>query len=101
IVPHWLWFRTYRPLHPPRPVTLGDNSNTMAIGIGTVPLISQTSGTNYEIILSNVLLIPEFRISLISVNRLASTGLSTAFPANSDVCYVRKDRNTILIAAHR
>ncbi|KAF8839360.1 hypothetical protein BDN67DRAFT_877211, partial [Paxillus ammoniavirescens] len=60
IVPHQSWFRTYRPLHPPRPVTLGDNSNTMAIGIGTVPLVSQTSVTNYMIILSNVLLIPEF-----------------------------------------
>jgi hypothetical protein len=101
IVPHRSWFRTYRPLQPPRLVTLGDNSNTMAIGIGTVPIISKASGTTYEIVLSNVLLIPEFRISLSSVNRLASAGLSTAFPADSDMCYVWKDRNTILVAAHK
>ena len=73
----------------------------MAIGIGTVPLISEASGTTYEIILSNVLLIPKFRISLISVNWLASAGLSTAFPAASDMCYVRKDWNTILNATHK
>ena len=72
IIPHRSWFRTYRPLHPPRPVTLGDNSNAMAIGIGTVPLISQTSGTNYEIVLSNVLLIPEFRISHTLSNKIVA-----------------------------
>ena len=60
IVPHCSWFRTYRPLQSPCPVTLGDNSTTMAIGIGTVPLISKASGTTYEIILSNVLLISGF-----------------------------------------
>jgi hypothetical protein len=101
IVPHRSWFRMYRPLQPSRPVTLGDNSNTMAIGIGMIPIISKASGTTYKIVLSNVLLIPEFRISLISVNRLASAGLSTAFLAGSDMCYVRKDRNTILVAAHK
>ena len=73
----------------------------MAIGIGTVPLISKAFGTTYEIILSNVLLIPEFQISLISVNRLASTGSSMAFPAGFNMCYVQKDRNTILVATHK
>ena len=42
----------------------------MAIGIGTVPLISKASGTTYEIVLSNILLIPEFRISLIVTTAL-------------------------------
>jgi len=68
MVPHRSWFRTYQPLHPPCLVTLGDNSEAHAIGIGTVPLLSHVSGQIFEIILSNVLLIPEFRISLISVN---------------------------------
>jgi len=100
MVPHRSWFRTYQPLHPPRPVTLGDNSKAHAIGIGTMPLLSHVSGQTFEIILSNVLLSPEFRISLISVNRLASASLSTSFPANSNACYVRKDKNTILVANH-
>ena len=97
MVPHCSWFRTYQPLDPPCPVTLGDNLDAMAIGIGTVPLISHVSGTTYEIILSNVLLIPEFLISLISVNCLASAGLSTTFPAGSEKCYIWKDQNTTLV----
>ena len=72
-----------------------------ATRIGTVPLISQISGTTYEVILSNILLIPDFQLSLISVKCLASTDLSTAFLGNSDTCYVWKDQNTILIAKHK
>ena len=101
MVPHCSWFRTYQPLDPPRPVTLGDNSDAMTIGIGTVPLISHVSGTTYEIILSNVLLIPEFQISLISVNCLASAGLSTTFPTGSKKCYIQKDRNTTLVTIQK
>ena len=66
-----------------------------------VPLISQVSGKTYEVILSNVRLIPDFWLSLISVKCLASTDLSTTSPANSDTCYVQKDQNAILIAKHK
>ena len=52
-------------------------------------------------ILSNVLLIPDFQLSLISVKHLTSTDLSTTFLANSNTCYVWKDWNTILIAKHK
>ena len=98
MVPHCSWFRTYQPLDPPHPVTLGDNSDAMAIGIGTVPLISHVSGTTYEIILSNVLLIPEFQISLISVNCLASAGLSTTFLAGSKKCYTVSNKTDAMFA---
>ena len=82
-------------------MTLEDNSDAMAIGIGTVPLISHVSGTTYVIILSNVLLILEFQISLISVNCLASASLSTTFPAGSEKCYIQKDQNTTLVATQK
>ena len=101
MVPCCSWFQTYQPLDPPCTVTLGDNSDAMAIGIGTVPLISHVSGTTYEIILSNVLLILEFRISLISVNHLVSAGLSITFPAGSEKCYIRKDQNTTLVTIQK
>jgi len=101
MVPHRSWFQTYQPLHPPHLVTLGDNSEAHAIGIGIVSLLSHVSGQTFEIVLSNVLLIPEFQILLISMNWLASASLSTSFPANSNVCYVRKDKNTVLVANHR
>ena len=32
------WFTMYRPLSPPSPVTLGDNSSVEATGIGTITL---------------------------------------------------------------
>ena len=57
--------------------------------------------TTYEIILSNVLLILEFQISLISVNHLASAGLSTTFPAGSEKCYIWKDWNTTLVSIQK
>ena len=101
MVPHRSWFQTYHPLNPPQLVTLRNNAKVHATRIGTVPLISQVSGKIYEVILSNVLLIPDFWLSLISIKHLASTDLSTTFPANSDTCYVRKDRSTILIAKHK
>ena len=64
-------------------------------------LISQISRKTYEIVLSDVILIPEFRLSLISVNQLTSTKFSVNFPAISDMCYIQKDRDTILIAKHK
>ena len=82
-------------------MTLGDNSDAMAIGIGTVSLISHVFGTTYEIILSSILLILEFQISLTSVNCLVSAGLSTTFPAGSEKCYIWKDQNTTLIAIQK
>jgi len=100
IVPHWSWFQTYQPLHSPCSVTLGDNSEAHAIRIGMVPLLFHMSGQTFEIVLLNVLLIPEFQILLIFVNWLASASLSTSFLANSNACCVQKDRNTILVVNH-
>ncbi|KIK75577.1 hypothetical protein PAXRUDRAFT_18871 [Paxillus rubicundulus Ve08.2h10] len=88
MVPHWSWFWTYFPLVPPQPVAFKDNSTTSAIRIRTVTLFSTISRKKYEIILTNVLLILEFWISLISINHLSTTRLSTVFPASSSTCYV-------------
>ncbi|KIK71793.1 hypothetical protein PAXRUDRAFT_22824 [Paxillus rubicundulus Ve08.2h10] len=66
MVPHRSWFWTYSLLVPPHPVAFGDNSTTSAIGIRTVALFSTITGKKYKIILTNILLILEFWISLIS-----------------------------------
>ena len=94
IVPYHSWFRTYIPT-----ITTSSSSNPgrQLHHHGH----RNRHNTTYKIVLSNVLLIPEFWISLISVNWLASAGLSTAFPAGSDMCYVQKDQNTILVATHK
>ncbi|KAH7918375.1 hypothetical protein BV22DRAFT_1108372 [Leucogyrophana mollusca] len=71
MVPHLSWFEpgTYKPLSPPRPVSFGDES------------------TDFDIALSNVLLIPSFTIALVS--------------ANSDVCEIWKHKSCILTALHK
>ncbi|KIK94522.1 hypothetical protein PAXRUDRAFT_142634 [Paxillus rubicundulus Ve08.2h10] len=60
---------TYFLLVPPHLVAFGDNSTTSAIRIGIIVLFSTISKRKYEIVLTNVLLILEFQISLISIIR--------------------------------
>ncbi|KAH7917506.1 hypothetical protein BV22DRAFT_1026206 [Leucogyrophana mollusca] len=90
MVPHRSWFepRTYKPLTPPRPVSFGDESTVSTIGTGTVVLQTTVRDQDFDIALSNVLLIPSFTIALIAVHKLSCAGLSTVFQANSDICEV-------------
>ncbi|EGO18763.1 hypothetical protein SERLADRAFT_443732 [Serpula lacrymans var. lacrymans S7.9] len=56
---------------------------------------------DYNIALSNVLLVPNFMLALVSVHKLSKTGLSTLFPAGSNACEVRKKEELILTALHK
>ncbi|KIM65736.1 hypothetical protein SCLCIDRAFT_74324, partial [Scleroderma citrinum Foug A] len=96
MTPHRKWFTTYRTLTPPTPVTLGDDSTVQATGIGTVTLHAKVAGKIHEFILSNVLFIPDFRITLISVKRLASAGLSTFFPGTTSHCIVYQGKQQVM-----
>ena len=100
MTPHRKWFTTYRTLTPPTPVTLGDDSTVQATGIGTVTLHAKVAGKIHEFILSNVLFIPDFRITLISVKRLASAGLSTFFPGNTSHCIVYQGKQQVMTGKH-
>ncbi|KIK78597.1 hypothetical protein PAXRUDRAFT_114386, partial [Paxillus rubicundulus Ve08.2h10] len=91
------WFQTHSPLIPPHPLAFGDNSTTSAIRMGTVTLFSTISGRRYKFVLTNVLLIPEFWISLISVY----CPYPTIFPASSGMCYVWKGRTPVLTRTHQ
>ncbi|KAH7924899.1 hypothetical protein BV22DRAFT_976720, partial [Leucogyrophana mollusca] len=103
MVPHLSWFEpgTYKPLSPPRPVSFGDESTVSAIRTGTVVLRTSLGNKDFDIALSNVLLIPSFTIALVSVHKLSRAGLSTIFQANSDVCEIRKHKSCILTALHK
>ncbi|KAI6146678.1 hypothetical protein BKA82DRAFT_166976 [Pisolithus tinctorius] len=89
---HQKWFTSFRELNPGRPVTLGDSSTIEATGIGTVTLQTKVSGTTNDFILSDVLYVPDFKVTLISVNKLAKSGLSTYFPGDSNTCSVDQGR---------
>ncbi|KZP30639.1 hypothetical protein FIBSPDRAFT_694235, partial [Athelia psychrophila] len=76
-IPHISWVdpNTFRPLIPPRRVAFGDNSFVEAIGTGTMTLITKKA----EVKLSNVLVVPDFKVSLVSVSKLAQHGLYSVF----------------------
>ena len=81
IVPHRSWFvpDSYKPLTPPRPVHFGDDSTVEAVGIGNVLLRSHVGNKDYDILLRDVLFIPTFAVTLISVHKLAKHHLTTSF----------------------
>src|SRR5207245_6426865 len=99
MVPHWSWLTSYRKLDPPIPVAFGDNSTAKAIGIGRMVLKSVISRRTFEFELANVLLIPEFHITLISINCLQSAGLTTSFPGNTHSCIVQRGSQTVMTGA--
>src|SRR5882762_34042 len=76
-IPHLSWIdpNTFRPLIPPRRVAFGDNSFVEAIGTGTMTLVTKKA----EIKLTEVLVVPDFKVSLVSVSKLAKHGLYSVF----------------------
>ena len=70
-------------LNPQILVAFGDDSGVKAIGIGTIVFESEVSRKKYEFALQNVLHIPSFKLTLLSVNCLQSAGLTVLFPGNT------------------
>ncbi|EIW64925.1 uncharacterized protein TRAVEDRAFT_103881, partial [Trametes versicolor FP-101664 SS1] len=81
MVPERGWFvpGSYKPFTTPHDVRFGDSSKVHAIGKGSVTLLSEVNGKEYETVLSNVLLVPSFTIALISVRHLCERGLNVLF----------------------
>jgi hypothetical protein len=76
-IPHLSWIdpNTFRSLVPPHHVAFGDNSFVEAIGMGTMSLITKKA----EFKLTEVLVVPEFKVSLVSVSKLAKHGFYLVF----------------------
>lgn len=86
-------------MNPPRQVRFGDESVVNAVGIGTIHLVSAVGKNKFNIRLSDVLLIPSFSLSLISVNKLTCAGLSALFEGRS--CQIKRKRELIVITNHK
>jgi Reverse transcriptase (RNA-dependent DNA polymerase)/Pol polyprotein, beta-barrel domain/gag-polypeptide of LTR copia-type/Integrase core domain/GAG-pre-integrase domain len=101
MVPHRGWFTpgSYRPIRPPRIVRFGDDSSVKAIGVGSVHFTSRVHGKTYDIFLSDVLLVPSFSMSLVSVNKLDRAGLSVQF--KHQACHIKRDGTTVMKASHK
>ena len=94
------WFTTYHLLSSPSLVTLGNNSSVEATGIRTVTLCTQVEGETNKFILSNILFVSDFWITLISVNKLAKAGLSTFSPRNTSTCAIYQGETLVMTEQH-
>ena len=97
---NWMWFTIYCPLSPPSLVTLGNNSSMEATGIRTVTLHTQVGWATNKFILSNILFVPDFQITLISVNKLAKAGLSTFSLRNTSTCAIYQRKTPVMTRQH-
>ncbi|PPQ82476.1 hypothetical protein CVT24_002389, partial [Panaeolus cyanescens] len=95
MTPHFNWFKqdSYRKLSSPKKVRFGDDSFVEAIGIGTV-ILQSTKLKRGKLQLHNVLHIPSFTISLVSVGRLADKGLRSTFERKG--CSISRAKTTIV-----
>ncbi|KIM79513.1 hypothetical protein PILCRDRAFT_10342 [Piloderma croceum F 1598] len=80
-IPHLSWVdpNTFWPLVPPRRVAFGDDSFVEAIGTGTMTLVTKKT----EVKLARILVVPDFKVALISVLKLAKHGLYSVFDYTS------------------
>jgi transposase InsO family protein len=101
IVPHRDWFEStsYRAFDKPRKVHFGDQSYAEALGIGDVHLTSKVDGQTCTVILTHVLHVPSFNLSLISVHRLCNKGIRAKF--THDACRVSLDGKVIMTGYHK
>ncbi|KAG1719518.1 uncharacterized protein EDB91DRAFT_1011367, partial [Suillus paluster] len=103
MVPHRGWFKpgSFQVLNPLHGISFGDDSTVHAVGISTVIIRVHVGTKQYDIALSDVLLVPVFTLSLISVYKIGRTGLSTTFLAKSNICEIRKGSRIVLTAHHK
>jgi hypothetical protein len=82
-------------------VNFSDDSTVQAVGTGSITLHTIIGKQIYEIILSNVLHIPDLHLTLLSVSHFTQAGLSTLFLANTYACEIRKGGKIVLMGTHR
>jgi hypothetical protein len=101
MTPHAEWFETesFKILNPPHHVCFGDNTTTDAIGIRNVWVSSKVKNKRYKICLRNTLLVPTFRITLVSVSQLEKAGHKSIF----DKCKasITHNHDTIMATKHK
>ncbi|KAJ7684521.1 hypothetical protein DFH06DRAFT_903114, partial [Mycena polygramma] len=102
MVPILEWFiaKTFKQLDPPKRVRFGDESFAEATGIGEVQLLSTVKGKQILLTLTNLLYIPSFQVSLISVHQLAKNGNLTSVFGRTGGHALDRDGNTVLEVTH-
>ncbi|KAG1724168.1 hypothetical protein EDB19DRAFT_1575340, partial [Suillus lakei] len=72
MTPHRTWFIefTYRKLHKPVLIHLGDDSTIKAVGVGSVQCVQHLQGEQRHLIIKDVLYAPDLAVTLLSVRQL-------------------------------
>ncbi|KAF8150973.1 hypothetical protein B0H34DRAFT_625598, partial [Crassisporium funariophilum] len=75
------WFipHSFKRINPPRLVHFGDESTVPVIGIGNVVLHQTINGETFKVIVHNVLFVPAFTLTLLSVRRFNNAGFFSTF----------------------
>ncbi|EJD41996.1 hypothetical protein AURDEDRAFT_36806, partial [Auricularia subglabra TFB-10046 SS5] len=89
---------TFIAFDKPKRVRFGDDSYAEALGCGQIVFRTTVNGQHYELTISDVLYIPTFKLTLVSVSSLDSKGYSSVF--GSGRCKVLKG-STCLMHGHR
>jgi len=97
--PKWFDTLTFRKLDPPHLVRFGDDSTAEATRVGDVWISSKIGNKQYRVCLKGTLLVPTFRISLISVSKLGRAGYISAFDGSTG--YVSRGRTKVMKAHKR
>ncbi|KZV93189.1 hypothetical protein EXIGLDRAFT_574276, partial [Exidia glandulosa HHB12029] len=79
--PNRTWFKrdTFQTFETPKRVRFGDHSYTYAHGQGQLVLRTRINKQSYELTLNDVLFIPTFKLTLVSVSSLDKKGFDSHF----------------------
>lgn len=99
--PNRVWFRdsTFKLFEKPLTIRFGDNSFTEALGSGQITYRSVINGEGLEITLNNVLYVPAFKLTLVSVGALDKKGYTASFGRGQ--CRILKGSRCIMRGERR
>jgi hypothetical protein len=72
-------FLSYRKLHTPKSIRLGDDSTIYAYGIGTISLEFNLNERKHEATIKEVYYVPDLQGNLLSVSALTKRGYTFIF----------------------
>ena len=90
---------SFKTLSKPIPVSLGDDSEILATGQGTIRLLFNVNGKKSEGQFNNVLYVPELKVTLLSVGQSARLPHCKVVFDNNKCEYIDKNTNEVIAQA--
>lgn len=90
---------SFKTLSKPIPVSLGDDSEILATGQGTIHLLFNVNGRKSEGQFNDVLYVPELKVTLLSVGQSAWLPHCKVVFDNNKCKYIDKNTNEVIAQA--